>query len=111
MYALQEQSGCVTVSGGAFYRSGAALLHCKQDFLLRRHHEKNTRMNFTKMTSARMTNSEERTTELVAESPTPAVPPCVTIPWKHPIIPMISPKTAVLKVGARKSLKLAPTKP
>src|ERR1700674_2156481 len=75
------------------------------------HHEKNTRMNFTKMTSARMTKSEDRTTELVAERPTPAAPPCVRIPWKHPMVPMMRPKTAVLKVGARKSPKVAPTKP
>lgn len=61
--------------------------------------------------SARITKSEDMTTELVAEIPTPAVPPCVRIPWKQPIIPMINPKMAVLKVGARKSLKLVPAKP
>jgi len=78
MYASQNQRGCVSLSG-AFYGSGAALLRCKQEVLFR-HHEKNTRMNFTRMTSARMTKSEDRTTELVAESPTPAVPPRVRIP-------------------------------
>jgi hypothetical protein len=38
-------------------------------------------------TSARITKSEEMTTELVAEFPTPAVPPFVFIPWKQPIVP------------------------
>src|SRR5271166_4724348 len=88
-----------------------AFLHGRQNVLFRVHHGKNTRMNFTRTTSARMTKSEDRTTELVAENPTPAVPPWVRIPWKHPIIPMIRPKTAVLRVGATKSLKLAPRKP
>src|SRR5271157_2163853 len=88
-----------------------AFLHGRQNVLFRVHHGKNTRMNFTRMTSAKMTKSEDRTTELVAEKPTPAVPPFVRMPWKHPITPMIRPKTAVRRVGARKSLKLAPAKP
>ncbi len=41
---------------------------------------KNMRMNFTSTTSARITNSEDKTTELVAARPTPAAPPCVRIP-------------------------------
>ena len=58
-----------------------------------------------------MTKSEDRTTELVADLPTPSVPPWLRIPWKHAITPMIRPNTVVLKVGARKSLKLAPANP
>jgi len=41
---------------------------------------KNMIMSFTKTTSARITNNEERTTELVAARPTPAAPPSVRIP-------------------------------
>jgi hypothetical protein len=37
-------------------------------------------MNFTSTTSARMTNKEDKTTELVAARPTPTAPPCVRIP-------------------------------
>src|SRR5271154_6372153 len=48
-------------------------------------HGKNMRMSFTSTTSARITNSEDKTTELVAARPTPAAPPCVRIPWKHAI--------------------------
>jgi len=54
------------------------------------------------MTSARMTKREDSTTELVAERPTPSVPPSLFIPWKHAIVPMIRPNTAVRNVGARK---------
>src|SRR5271157_4966063 len=43
-------------------------------------HGKNMRMNFTSTTSARITNSEDKTTELVAARPTPAAPPRVRIP-------------------------------
>src|SRR5580658_2615997 len=99
------------LAGAGCQAGGPAFLDNRQDLLFGGHHEKNTRIIFTKMTSARMTKSEERTTELVAESPTPAVPPCVRMPWKQPIMPMIRPKTTVLKVGARKSLKLAPANP
>src|SRR5580704_5779113 len=72
---------------------------------------KNMIMSFTSTTSARITNSEDKTTELVAARPTPAAPPFVRIPWKHAIVPMIKPKNAVLNVGGRKSLKSAPLKP
>jgi len=41
---------------------------------------KKTIMIFTSTTSARITNSEARTTELVAARPTPSAPPCVRIP-------------------------------
>src|SRR6202167_6456498 len=75
------------------------------------HHGKNTKINFTKMTSAKMTNREANTTELVAERPTPWVPPWLRIPWKHAIGAMIRPNTAVRKVGARKWLKLVPPNP
>ena len=68
-------------------------------------------MTFTSTTSARITNSDDKTTELVAARPTPAAPPRVRIPWKHAISPMIRPNTAVLNVGGRKSLKSAPLKP
>ena len=68
-------------------------------------------MNFTSTTSARIRKSEASTTELVAARPTPAAPPVVRIPWKHAINPMISPYTAVLKVGGRNELKVAPWKP
>ena len=37
-------------------------------------------MNFTSTTSARITNREDRTTELVAARPTPSAPPRVRIP-------------------------------
>ncbi len=37
-------------------------------------------MNFTSTTSARITNNEDNTTELVAARPTPAAPPRVRIP-------------------------------
>ena len=37
-------------------------------------------MNFTSTTSARITNSEDKTTELVAARPTPSAPPRVRIP-------------------------------
>ena len=43
-------------------------------------HGKNMMMNFTSTTSARITNSEDKTTELVAARPTPAAPPRVRIP-------------------------------
>ena len=69
------------------------------------------RINFTRMTSAKITNSEDKTTALVAERPTPSVPPCVRIPWKQATKPMIRPKTQVLNVGARKSLKFTPERP
>src|SRR5580658_4050096 len=68
-------------------------------------------MNRTRITSARIINSDESTTELVAERPTPAVPPLVRIPWKHETKPMIKPNTAVLKVGGRKSLRAASFRP
>ena len=41
---------------------------------------KNTRIIFTRMTSARMMKSEESTTESVAARPTPSVPPVTRIP-------------------------------
>ena len=41
---------------------------------------KTTMISLTKSTSARMTKSEAITTELVAERPTPSVPPAVRIP-------------------------------
>ena len=41
---------------------------------------KNTMMNRTSTTSARMMKSEESTTELVAARPTPSVPPRTRIP-------------------------------
>src|SRR5713226_6739621 len=66
-------------------------------------HEKNTMISRTSRTSAKMIKSEERTTELVAERPTPSVPPCVRIPSKQAITPIMRPKTAVLKVGGKKS--------
>src|SRR3984957_873946 len=43
-------------------------------------HGKKIRISFTRMTSAKITNREDKTTELVAERPTPSVPPCVRIP-------------------------------
>src|SRR4029077_8218027 len=108
----QEHRGLVALASRTFDPgSRAAYLDTGQDGWFWLHHGKNTRMNFTNRTSARITKSEERTTELVAESPTPAVPPCVRIPWKQPIVPMIRPNTAVLKVGARKSLNLLAIKP
>ena len=54
-----------------------------------------------------MINIDESTTELVADRPTPAVPPLVRIPWKQETKPMIKPNIAVLKVGGRKSLSVA----
>src|SRR5208337_2646753 len=96
MQAAQNNGWSITLPAGACYRrGGGALFHSKQGFLFRMPHGKNTRMNFTRMTSARMTKSEDRTTELVAENPTPAVPPLARIPWKHPIVPIIKPNTAV----------------
>src|SRR5262249_23935133 len=65
----------------------------------------------TRKTSARIMNSEHRTTELVADRPTPSVPPCVRIPWKQLTSPIINPNTAVLKVGGRKSLKVTFLRP
>ena len=41
---------------------------------------KKIRINLTRMTSARITNSDDKTTALVAERPTPSVPPCVRMP-------------------------------
>ena len=43
-------------------------------------HGKKIRISFTRMTSATITNSDDSTTALVAERPTPSVPPCVRIP-------------------------------
>ena len=43
-------------------------------------YEKNMIMSFTSTTSARITNNDDKTTELVAARPTPAAPPCVRIP-------------------------------
>src|ERR1700722_15734764 len=68
-------------------------------------------MNRTRITSARMINSDESTTELVAERPPPAVPPLVRIPWKQDTRPMIKQNIAVLKVGGRKSLSVAFLRP
>src|SRR5271165_3295153 len=79
--------------------------------LSKKRHGNNMRMSFTSTTSARITNSDDNTTELVAARPTPAAPPCVRIPWKHATSPMIRPNTIVLNVGGRKSLKSAPLKP
>src|SRR3990170_384581 len=72
---------------------------------------KNIRINRTSKTSARMMKRDDKTTEFVAARPTPAVPPVARIPWKQAIRPMIRPNTAVLMVGARKSLKVAFLKP
>src|ERR1700691_3698335 len=80
-------------------------------FHSREFHGKKIRINLTRMTSAKITNREDNTTELVAERPTPSVPPRVRIPWKLATRPMIRPKTEVLNVGARKSLKATPEKP
>ena len=52
-----------------------ALCLAQRDCLVGMHHGKNTRINFTKTTSASMTKREDKTTELVAERPTPSVPP------------------------------------
>src|SRR5205823_1556169 len=57
------------------------------------------RMIRTNSTSARITNKEERTTELVAVRPTPSVPPLVRMPWKHDTNPMITPNTEVFSIG------------
>ena len=43
-------------------------------------HGKTMRINLTRMTLARITNSDDSTTEVVAERPTPSVPPCVRMP-------------------------------
>ena len=45
-------------------------------------HGKNTRMNRTSKTSARMMKIEDRTTELAAARSTPSVPPCARMPSK-----------------------------
>src|SRR5271166_4074377 len=89
------------------------LIDCAHDCFatLRNAYGKNIMMSFTSTTSARITNSEDKTTELVAARPTPAAPPWVRIPWKQATRPMISPNTMVLKVGGRRSLKSAPLKP
>jgi hypothetical protein len=51
------------------------------------------------MTSAKMTNSDDSTTELVADLPTPSVQPRVRIPWKQDTIPIVNPNTVVLTMG------------
>ena len=51
------------------------------------------------------------TTALVAERPTPAVPPAVRVPWKQPTTPMSRPKTAVLAVVGMRSLNFTHSKP
>jgi len=56
-----------------------------------------------------MTKSEDRTTELVAEKPHPRCR-LGAHSLKTPNHPDDQPKTAVLRVAARKSLKLAPGK-
>jgi hypothetical protein len=57
------------------------------------------RINRTSSTSARITNREERTTELVAVRQTPSVPLFVSIRWKEATSPMITPNTAVFRSG------------
>src|SRR5204863_4508864 len=79
-----------------------------------RHHSPHpytTRINRTNTTSARITNKDESTTELVADLPTPSVPPRVRMPWKQATIPIMNPKTAVLKIGGMKSLNSTFLKP
>src|SRR5207248_5939954 len=69
------------------------------------------RINRTSTTSARMTNSDERTTALMADLPTPSVPPRVRMPAKQATVPIISPNTAVLRLGGMKSLNVTLLKP
>ena len=67
-------------------------------------------MSFTSTTSARITNSEDKTTELVAARPTPAAPPWVRIPWKHAIRPIINPNTMVLNISWKKIAEIGALK-
>ena len=56
-------------------------------------------------------NSDESTTVFVTARPTPAVPPVTRMPKKHATRPIMNPKTIVLNVGGRKSLKATCFKP
>ena len=69
-------------------------------------------MSFTSTTSARITNSDDKTTESSwPPDPHPLRLPLSACPENRRSSPMVSPNTAFLNVGGKKSLKSAPLKP
>ena len=74
--ALQNHGETGAVCVGIFNRVVMAVIcRAQRNCIVGAHHGKNTRIIFTKTTSARMTKRDDKTTELVAERPTPSVPP------------------------------------
>jgi hypothetical protein len=59
-------------------------------------------MHLIKITSARMMSNDDTTTLFVAAFPTPCAPSFVVYPKKEETVPIMNPKTAVLRVGGMK---------